>query len=124
MYEGSKWEPMSEAFFRYTLYGRLEDYNSKHGPFSFVTGPGRSGAVAAVYASHYLGIPYIPPKFRRSPTALVVDTARLTGGTIRKCASWHGTEHMIWAFDESPGRYFKFWYEDVSFKREKEYLND
>lgn len=27
-----------------------------------VTGPGRSGAVASVYASHILGLPFIPYK--------------------------------------------------------------
>lgn len=122
MYEGSKWEPVDEEWFRARLYYKLEVYKYKHGPFTFVTGPGRSGAVAAVYASHYLGVPYIPPKFRQASTALVVDTARLSGKTIRKCASWHGTEHMLWAFDEVPGHYYKFWYEDVSFNREREFL--
>lgn len=30
------------------------------GKFSYVTGPGRSGAISAVYASHFLDIPFVP----------------------------------------------------------------
>jgi hypothetical protein len=50
-----------------------------------VTGPGRSGAVAAVYASHMLGIPFIPYGARCPDQfqLLIVDTARESGRTRR-----------------------------------------
>src|ERR1700724_3312508 len=53
-----------------------------------VTGPGRSGAVAAVYASHMLGVPFIPYGMRCPEhfQLLIVDTARESGRTLRKAA--------------------------------------
>lgn len=52
-----------------------------------VTGPGRSGAIASVYASHFLKIPFIPygtvlPKDKFG--LLIVDTAMNSGRTLRK----------------------------------------
>jgi hypothetical protein len=79
---------------------RLEDIGA-------ATGPGRSGAIAAVYASHILGIPYIPhgqlcpQKFR----LLIIDTARETGRTLRKAARWyHRSNPVVIAVYEEPPR--------------------
>src|SRR5689334_18030252 len=55
-----------------------------------VTGPGRSGAIAAVYASHILKVPFIPFG-SHAPThlgrLLIVDTASESGKTLRKAKS-------------------------------------
>lgn len=79
-----------------------------------VTGPGRSGAIASVYASHYLGIPWIPygqscpDKLR---PLLLIDTARWTGATIRKATVRYGPRvTVVTLFDEPP--MVRFWYED------------
>ncbi len=86
-----------------------------------VTGPGRSGAVAAVYASHILGVPYIPYgspapviKHRNGRIAgrlLIVDTARESGRTLRKAVSryQHANPIVAVAFEEPPR--VAFWYE-------------
>lgn len=81
-----------------------------------VTGPGRSGSVAAVYASHILGVPFIPfgsqcpDKFN----LLLIDTARESGRTLRKSASWYtrrmGRAPTVIAIYEEPPR-VAFWYE-------------
>lgn len=49
-----------------------------------VTGPGRSGAVAAVYASYALGIPFVPYGQPFPGTLLLIDTVAQSGKTIRK----------------------------------------
>lgn len=54
-----------------------------------VTGPGRSGAIASVYASHMLGIPWLPfgakcPEHLRP--LLIIDTASKHGRTLRRAA--------------------------------------
>ncbi len=60
---------------------------NEYGPCGWVTGPGRSGAIAAVYASHILHIPFIPygdmPSIALG-SPLIIDTARSTGKTMRK----------------------------------------
>jgi adenine/guanine phosphoribosyltransferase-like PRPP-binding protein len=80
----------------------------------FVTGPGRSGAIAAVYASHALHIPFIPygataPK--HLGRALIVDTARESGATLRKAARRYEASRplVLVAFEEPPR--VAFWYE-------------
>jgi hypothetical protein len=79
-----------------------------------VTGPGRSGAVAAVYASHLLGVPFIPYGSDvpvRLGRLLVVDTARESGKTIRKTLKRYEYANPIAvvAFEEPPR--VAFWYE-------------
>jgi hypothetical protein len=78
-----------------------------------VTGPGRSGAVAAVYASHLLGVPFIPfgspcPDRGR---LLIVDTATESGKTLRKAARRYAASDpvSIAIFHEPPR--VAFWYE-------------
>ncbi len=82
-------------------------------PFRSVSGPGRSGAIAAVYASHVLGVPMIPPTMRSIPAALrpllVIDTARMSGSTLRSLGKRMGAEETLALFFEPPR--LKFWYE-------------
>ncbi len=78
-----------------------------------VTGPGRSGAIASAFASHILGVPFIPyrqPVPDKLRPVLIVDTATWTGATARKAARLYGqgTEFVV-AFNEPP--MVKFWYE-------------
>lgn len=102
---------VSEAQFRKALYPLLEPLRGK--VFS-VTGPGRSGAIAAVYSSHYLGIPFIPfyrgsfnPKLL---PVLIVDTAINTGRTMRKAERRvKGQSVLLTVFKEPP--IVRFWYE-------------
>lgn len=83
-----------------------------------VTGPGRSGAIAAVYASHILGVPFIPygqKAPRELGRLLIVDTASLTGKTMRKARKKYEDETPMWLviYDEKDagiGR-VSFWYE-------------
>lgn len=79
-----------------------------------VVGPGRSGAVASVYASHILGIPFIPYGMRcpeHLRPLLIVDTARKSGATLRKAERQYGDGECVtvWCFDEPPR--VRFWYE-------------
>lgn len=79
---------------------------------TFVTGPGRSGAVAAVYASHMLGIPFVP--FKSMPPSgkvLIIDTAEQSGRTMRKAIRYYGgyAPVGISVFKEPPR--VAFWYE-------------
>lgn len=91
-----------------TLKAKLDEIGSD---FDFVTGPGRSGAVASVIASHYLGIPFLPygTKVSGKPRVLVVDTAMQSGRTIRKACRRYETDDFVFAFNEPPR--VKFWYE-------------
>lgn len=79
-----------------------------------VTGPGRSGAVAAVYASHLLGVPFIPYG-ARCPThlrrLLIIDTARESGATLRKAERRYAEANpvVVACFEEPPR--VVFWYE-------------
>lgn len=86
------------------------------GPVAAVTGPGRSGAVAAVYVSHVLGVPFIP--FKANWRAghehiLIADTASESGATLRKAEAWYrkrGQMVIAHAFYIEPPR-VRFWYE-------------
>jgi len=79
-----------------------------------VTGPGRSGAIAAVYASHMLRVPFIPYG-AQAPTQLgrllIIDTARQSGATLRKAARcYKSAQPVAVACFEEPPR-VAFWYE-------------
>lgn len=86
--------------------------------FGCVTGPGRSGAIAAVYVSHRLRIPFIPFGARVPPQlwpVLVVDTATWTGRTLRKAVrnyTYANAAPLVF-YQESPGAMVKFWYEKL-----------
>ena len=79
-----------------------------------VTGPGRSGAVAAVYASHLLGVPFIPygsPCPTHLGRLLIIDTARENGATLRKAERRYAeAQPVVVACFEEPPR-VAFWYE-------------
>ena len=80
----------------------------------WVTGPGRSGAIAAVYASHILAIPFVPcgsPGPADLGRVLIIDTARQSGRTLRKAAKRYEAADplVIWCYDEPPR--VAFWYE-------------
>jgi adenine/guanine phosphoribosyltransferase-like PRPP-binding protein len=83
----------------------------------FVTGPGRSGAIAAVYASHFLGVPYVPFKRMRGHNVLIVDTAVASGRTLRKASKFYHDAPTVFAFMQPPR--VKFWYERLSMVRGK-----
>lgn len=77
-----------------------------------VTGPGRSGAIAAVYASHDLGVPFIPYGFscpEHLGRMLVIDTARASGKTLRKAARRYPNSLVLVCYEEPPR--VAFWYE-------------
>lgn len=80
-----------------------------------VTGPGRSGAVDAVYVSHKLRVPFIPYG-AKAPThlgaLLIADTAQQSGATIRKAVRRYQKTARVKSlvfFDEPPR--VRFWYE-------------
>lgn len=82
--------------------------------YKCVIGKGRSGAIASVYTSHLLGIPFlpygefIPEKLR---PVLIVDTASLSGDTIRRTlADYHYANPLSIAVYKEPPR-VRFWYE-------------
>ena len=79
-----------------------------------VTGPGRSGAIAAAYASHKLGVPFVafgsscPKHLGR---LLIIDTARKSGETLRKAGRRYSAfDPIIVACYDEPPR-LSFWYE-------------
>lgn len=103
---------ISEPEFHNKLEMTLNSFPFKVGA---VTGPGRSGAVAAVYVSHMLGVPFIPfgqPCPDKLRPLLIADTTMKTGRTMRKaCAKYAELEpYMLFVFSEPTVRY-KFWYE-------------
>ena len=99
---------VAEVEFAARLRDRLRGVEAKA-----VTGPGRSGAVAAVYASHLMGVPFIPyglPCPDHLRPLLIVDTARKSGATLRKAERKYGNAVVVvHAFDEPPR--LRFWYE-------------
>lgn len=78
-----------------------------------VTGPGRSGAVAAVYASHMLGVPFLPFGQPGPSPVLVIDTAEQSGATMRRAVRRYEAMGLLAAglsvFNEPPR--VRFWYE-------------
>ena len=72
---------ITEAQFRQTLAEVLLDVSAEA-----VTGPGRSGAIAAVFASYLLRIPFVPYGQPFPGTLLVIDTVSQSGKTMRKAS--------------------------------------
>lgn len=110
------WERISEE--EWARKFRLNLWFLNGEKFDFVTGPGRSGAIASVYASHYLGIPFKPHKagsYKSGEYVLIVDTVEYTGKTLRKSEKWHQSRGLItrtcFALKENKGHYYKMWYE-------------
>lgn len=106
---------ISELDFRIRLKERLNEIdNPVIGRIRSVSGPGRSGAIAAVYTSHFLGVPFIPegyPVPDRLRPHLVIDTAAKSGRTLRRAERERKAELSIALFQEPPR--VNFWYETV-----------
>ncbi len=103
---------VSEAEFRECFFALLD--RSPLADIGSVTGPGRSGAVAAVYASHHLRVPFVPYGARcprHLGRLLIVDTAIQSGKTLRKAERKYrdALPYVLAAFEEPPRVYF--WYE-------------
>lgn len=84
------------------------------GRFRSVCGPGRSGAIASVYASHFLRIPWLPYRRQIVPMllqpTLIIDTAIMSGATLRKATrKIIGPSETLALFVEPPR--VRFWYE-------------
>jgi len=106
---------ISERDFRKELNKKIFDTLSDADlrSIGMVTGPGRSGAIAAVYTSHILRIPFIPYKQKppRVGRMLIVDTALETGATIRKAMRIYADyEPLHLVVYMEPPRVI-FWYE-------------
>jgi hypothetical protein len=104
---------ISEIEFRKSLLSLLKLLPSypDHG-FKSVSGPGRSGAIAAVYASHFLKIPFITHSSNilvHLQPHLVIDTAIHTGKTLCKAHRKAKATYSIAVYHEPPR--VKFWYE-------------
>lgn len=109
---------VQETEFREALVEKLSVFCPSD--FDFVTGPGRSGSVAAVYASHLLGIPYVPYKANPTGRYLVVDTTSKTGRTLRKAAKKYNAVRAVVMFHQtSTTDRLRFWYEELSLPRGK-----
>ncbi len=109
---------ITEQEFEIQMLKTLHEHQNELMEVGSVTGPGRSGAVAAVYASHKLNVPFIPYG-QKAPLhlgrLLIIDTASLTGKTMRKAAKKYesATPLALVLFDEKDpviGR-VAFWYE-------------
>ena len=103
---------ISEQEFKNKIQDLLSNPNTHK--CGWVTGPGRSGAIAAVYASHILHIPFIPFGSKAPPNlgpCLIIDTARESGRTLRKATRKYSEFNpVIVAVYEEPPR-VAFWYE-------------
>lgn len=105
---------VSEPEFRERLSAVLSPL--RNAGYKSITGPGRSGAIAAAYASHFLGIPFIThgrPQARMLP-CLVVDTATESGRTLKRALRKARGSKAIALFNEPPR--VKFWYEAETWK--------
>lgn len=91
---------------------KLVEVLTQHkGRFNYVTGPGRSGAISAVYASHYLDIPFIPyGAYQEAENILIIDTVAQSGKTLRKASRAYPNSYSIAIFGQCEERY-RFWYE-------------
>jgi len=119
--EGLAMEHINESWFRGSLQITLKDYKNT---FKAVTGPGRSGAIAAVYASHYLGVPFIPHGSQvpdnlypllvidllEIPT-VSLDTISKSGATIRKAVNKHGDKDVTGLTVFKADKKVRFWFE-------------
>jgi len=85
----------------------------------FIVGPGRSGAIAAVYASYHLHRPFVPYGHRGAePGArvLVIDTVSMSGRTMRKAKGrYERLGYVVDAVTVVPPNQKRhhFWFENV-----------
>jgi hypothetical protein len=89
-----------------------------------VTGPGRSGAIAAAYASHITRLPFIPfgKNGLKGSCTLVIDTAKESGETLKKAARKYVEYNplVLWCYEEPPR--VMFWYESQRYRDDKSIL--
>ena len=98
---------VSEEIFKKEIIKKLKGTKAKS-----VTGKGRSGAVASVYASHILKIPFIPYGQKcpdKLKPILVIDTAIHKGNTLKKAMRKYNTKLSLAVLKEPP--VVRFWYE-------------
>lgn len=125
---------VSEAEFADRIRGLLTGADGKpataYGDVGCVTGPGRSGAVAAVYASHILHVPFIPYGAvapAHLGRLLIIDTAMESGATLRKAERRYGDANpVVVACYREPPR-VAFWYEATKpqrYRHERRGAND
>jgi hypothetical protein len=107
---------ISEVEFNGAIRASLADVDG----IGSVTGPGRSGALAAVYASHILGVAFLPYGTMGEAVPvhlgrlLIIDTATDSGATLRKAASRYARfAPVVMAVYHEPPR-VAFWYEAVT----------
>lgn len=102
---------VSETNFKQRMIEKMKTFNLSQ--YKFVTGPGRSGAIASVYVSHYYNLTFINYKSNISDEfkskVLVVDTAEKTGRTVRKAAKIYNNEYVT--FFNGAELHHIFWYE-------------
>lgn len=97
---------VSEAEFAQVIRSKLPDEKP-----DYVTGPGRSGAIASVYFSHLTGVPFIPWGYKPPiGKVLVIDTSSMSGRTIRKAVNKFNNADSLVVFN-TPGIHNIFWYE-------------
>lgn len=114
---------ITEPEFAKQIIKRLDEYWSSHQfnihtlfKWDVVMGPGRSGAILAVYLSHLLGIPFMPFVSKQVPDTingvLLVDTCEKSGRTLKKAKSKLGKNKFVTTFIlyKEPPR-VRFWYE-------------
>ena len=114
------WRLITEHEFSIRMHEILKDEEAIK--CACVTGPGRSGAIASVYASHILGIPFFPYGCFPPESLgrlLIVDTASESGKTIRKAHKrYKDFNPAVWIGYQEPPRVY-FWYESGKPQRYK-----
>lgn len=105
---------VSEKMFREAITAAMLDIGPAD--FDFILGAGRSGAIAAVYASHLTGIPFVAWNNRlpENSKVLIIDTAKQSGKTLRRAVARYnklGHEAFSLPIFECDNTHFIFWYE-------------
>ena len=100
---------ITEEQFKASMQESIRDLK---GRVLFVTGPGRSGAIAAVYASYYLGASFVPfgQPVPNKGTILIIDTIEQSGKTLRKANKKYPDAIVMSVRGKKPTREH-FWFE-------------
>lgn len=111
------WRLVAEQEFNEAIKEFLKD--DEFSCIGCVTGPGRSGAIAAVYASHILKVPFIPYGTKKPVNLgrlLIIDTATDSGKTLREAGKkYEDSLPLVRAvYKESVTDKPYFWYEECN----------
>jgi hypothetical protein len=88
--------------------------------YKFVTGPGRSGAIASVYTSYFTKLNFIPYKqLLGHDDVLVIDTVVKSGKTLRAASKHYDNAYSVAVFND-PNHRYRFWYENYKRKQTDE----